>query len=507
MDKLLSPNFKSFSQSLDHWANKTPDKVFINDLSGDRSYSYFIFNSLVNQAANLLIDQGVKQGDIISIHLRNSVEFLLIYFASIKIGSIINPIPLSVSEKELKAHIDFVQPKVIFVNNADFEQESKKCLVYLVKFSGEDSFINKLKQFPVNEINHDLGDSDIAFLYYSSGTTSKPKGILFDHQGIMNVIASTSRGFGHSCDTVHLGILPMAHTSVMHYSLLPALYSGGSFILAENFMKISRNFWRIIEKHKVNYVQTVPTIIFLLLNINYPDYSKNKIVLPYIACGSAPLSIERQKVFEKKFDLPVVNLYGLSEAGHLTADYPIENRKIGSIGRPFDIIDLKILNNDGQEMPASEVGEIAVKTSGFFRGYYKNKKLYESCFKNCYFSTGDLGRKDKDGWYYFVDRKKDLIIKAGVNIPPNLIDEVLVKHEAVAEASSVGIPDEFFGEVIKSYVVLNSEQKITEKDLIKYCQAELGRFKSPSKIEFISQLPKTASGKILRRELRQENFS
>ncbi|PIR13668.1 hypothetical protein COV49_01335 [Candidatus Falkowbacteria bacterium CG11_big_fil_rev_8_21_14_0_20_39_10] len=504
---MLNKNkFQNFSQVLNYWAEKIPNKVFINDLSAGRKYSYSVFNSLVNQTANLLIDQGVKPGDIVSIYLRNSIEFLLIYFASIRIGSIINPIPLSVSKKELRAHLNFIQSKIVFVKDTDFKKESEKYLVYPVKFSSEDSLINRLKQFSANKTSHDLGDNDMAFLYCSSGTTSKPKGIIFDHQGIMNVIASTCRGFGHSGETVHLAILPMAHTSVMHYSLLPALYSGGSYLLAENFMKISRNFWQIIEKYKVSYVQTVPTIIFLLLNINYPDYSRNKIVLPYLACGSAPLPVERQKVFGKKFGLPVVNLYGLSEAGHLTADYPFENRKIGSIGKPFDIVDLKILGDDGQEVPVGETGEIAVKTSGFFRGYYKDEKLYESCLKNGYFCTGDLGRKDKDGWYYFVDRKKDLIVKAGVNISPNLIDEVLIKHQAVVESASVGISDEFFGEVIKSYVVLNPEKEIAEEDLIKYCQAELGRFKSPSKIEFISQLPKTASGKILKRKLRQGEF-
>lgn len=501
-NKINEGGFKNFSQVLFYRAEKTPDKIFLIDLSTDKKYSFFDFNEMVNQTTQFLKSQGVSRGDIISLCLKNSLEFLLIYFASIRLGSIINPIPGSVGKKELIANMEFLKPSILFWDKTISSKIDTKYKIFTVEFDGKNAFINLLKKFSDDDLSVELHKDSPACLFYSSGTTAEPKGILFSHRGIMNVTSMICKGFNHNCDSVHLGALPMGHAAVVNYSVLSTLYVGGTFVFSENFMKIREDFWNIIEKYKVNYVQTVPTVIFIILNTTYSNYQKEKLVLPYIACGSAPLSEEIKKSFEDKFGLRLANLYGLSEVGHLTSDYPfVDEWQPGSIGRPLDNVDIKIFDDFGNELKTDEVGELAVKTPGFFMGYYQNQKLHKSCFKNNYFYTGDLGRKDKNGLFYHVGRKKDLIIKAGVNISPNFIDEVLIKHSKVAEAATIGKPDKFFGEIIKSFIVLKPNQKISEKDLITYCAEELGDFRSPSEIEFVDNLPKTASGKILKRKL------
>ena len=495
-------DFKNFSQILNYWAVETPEKIFVTDILSGKSCSYADFNKLVNSTARFLKKHRVGRGDIVSLCLRNSLEFLVAYFATIRLGAIINPIPISVADKELAANLDFSKPKLSLLE-VPSTKIAKRHKIFSVKFQGKGAFLKILKNFSNKKLPISLDENKPVCLYYSSGTTAKPKGIIFSHRGIINIISATCRWFGHNSNSRHLAILPMAHTSVMHYSVLPVLYVGGSFVFAKNFIKIRKDFWRIIRDYKVNYVQTVPTIILMILSITYSNYHRSRLILPYIACGSAPLPEKNKKLFENRFGLRLANLYGLSEAGHLASDYPFEKgQKPGSIGRPLDIVDLKVFDNQGREVPVGKTGEIAVKTPGFFLGYHKDKKLYESSFKNGYFCTGDLAWKDNSSILYYVGRKRDLIIKGGVNISPNLIDEVLVKHPAVAEAASVGKPDELFGEVAKSFVVLKFGRLVSQKELFDYCRRELGEFKSPSEIEFIKEIPKTASGKILRRKLK-----
>src|SRR3989344_3950444 len=482
----VRPIFRNLSEALDYWSDNDPEKTFINSLSIGETFSYSAFNRLVNSGVRFLENQGVKKGDTVLLCVRNSIEFLVIYFASARLGSVINPLPSSVGEAELSANIKFIKPKLSLIEE-------------------KEAFIKVLNKFSDEPVSIALDDAAPTCLYYSSGTTAKPKGLFFSHKGLMNLVLLMCHGFDHHKESIHLGILPMGHTSVVHHSVLPVLYKGGTFIFSENFMKIRKDFWKIIEKYKINYIQAVPTVIFMILNTKYLGYQRKKLALPYIACGSAPLPESIKVSFEKRFSLRLANLYGLSEAGHLIADYPFKGKwKPGSIGRPLDAIDLKIFNDAGKEVRPNEVGEFVVKTPGFFMGYYKDKKLYEDSFKNGYFKTGDLGYKDKDGLFYYVGRKKDLIIKGGVNISPNLIDEVLIKHPKISEAASVGMPDKFFGETIKSFLVIKPGQKASIEEILKYCRKGLGAFKSPSEIEFVDAIPKTFSGKVLRRKLRKE---
>jgi long-chain acyl-CoA synthetase len=251
-------------------------------------------------------------------------------------------------------------------------------------------------------------------------------------------------------------------------------------------------------------MEIVPSILIAILNTPYRDFSKEQVnSMKFIGCGSAFLPQNLQDAFQERFGIPVANLYGLSETGATHFDDPfVKGRETGSIGKPFDIVEAIIFDENGKEVQNNIVGEIGIKGPGLLKGYLNNQKLYEECFNKGFFMTGDLCRKDNKGNYYYMDRKKDLIIKGGVNIVPSQIEEVLQSHTAVQEAAVIGKPDILLGETIKCYLVSKNGSKPDIKELKSYCKEKLGDFKTPSKFEIIESLPKGPSGKILKRDLR-----
>jgi len=276
-------------------------------------------------------------------------------------------------------------------------------------------------------------------------------------------------------------------------------------VLYESFWKIRSKIWDEVEKYGVNFFQVVPSVLVSILNTPYKNFRKEQVkTLDFIGCGSSYLPNYIQNAFIKKFLTPISNLYGLSETGATHFDDPTDpNRVKGSIGKPFDVMDVKIFNSDHEEVGVGETGEFGIRGVGLLSNYYNNDKLYNKTIVNGYFMTGDLGKIDSNGIYYYVDRIKDLIIKGGVNVVPAQIDEVLISHPYVMEAATIGIPDMFLGEDIMSYVVVSDNEQVSESELKDYCNQKLGDFKTPSKIETLDALPKGYSGKILKKDLRE----
>ena len=251
-------------------------------------------------------------------------------------------------------------------------------------------------------------------------------------------------------------------------------------------------------------MEIVPSILIAILNTPYKNYKKEQVSsMRFIGCGSAFLPQNLQDAFEEKFNIPVANLYGLSETGATHFDDPfVKGRETGSIGKPFDIVEARIFGEDGEGVQNAEVGEIGIKGPGLLKGYLNNQKLYEECFQKGFFMTGDLCRKDEFGNYYYVDRKKDLIIKGGVNIVPSQIEEVLQSHPNVREAAVIGKPDMLLGETIKCYLVSKNGSNLDISEIKSFCKEKLGDFKTPAEFEVVKSLPKGPSGKILKRTLR-----
>lgn len=488
-------NCKDMSEIVNMTAKRSPNKIFIFNLEDKKKISYKKFNELLNKCCNFFLSKKVNPKDILTIKIKNSPEFLVIYFASLRFKSIINPIPSSISDFEFQEKIKFLKPKLIFVDN--FSKIKKKNIINIDR-DFETSFL----EFLDNNFSKDFNiiknskNKDTAVLYYSSGTTSNPKIIEYSHYAMTELQRSMVKSQFTNKKINHLCILPFAHTSVLRYSIKQAVYVGSTIFIVDNFWRIKNEIFKLISKYKINYIQIVPTLASSMLSLKHKLKKNHNIIF---GCGSSVLSKDLQLKFEKKFLTKLLNLYGLSEIGSSHFEN-VNKRKIGSIGKPLDIYNFKILNNKNKYCKNYEVGELIVKGKALFNGYYKNPNLTKKSFYRNYFKTGDLCYTDKSGIFYYVDRKKDLIIKGGVNISPSEIDETILKTDQnIIEAATVGQKDNFYGEIIKSYIVLKNKKKYSKTKLENKLIKKLGQFKSPDIIIIKKNLPKTVSGKIIKR--------
>jgi long-chain acyl-CoA synthetase len=493
--------FNNFSEAITHWAKITPEKMYINDIIRNKSYTYGEFDKIVNQTIRFMSSRGVKKGDVVSLCLPNSCELIIIFFASLRMGTVINTLPYSLHSKELNQKIQFIEPNIIFLDKTKNENIKKQDLIVVVDTHSDNSFSKAVSTFSDSFVLSTLNNDDVVCMYNSSGTTSDPKQILYSRGNNIKMIQSVCETFNFNSSSVHLGLLSMSHSAITNYSILPTTYSGGTFFFAENFLSIRMNFWDIVEKWEIDYVQVVPTIVNFLINIPFPNYDKNFIKLKYLASGSAPLSSELQKEFLKKFGIPICNLYGLTETGPTHYDYPLwEEENTGSIGVSLPHVNCKVVDNNFKEVEPNKVGEIFISGALPFCGYFKNRDATNKIFDGNFLKTGDLGYKNHKGVYFYVDRKKDLIIKGGQNIYPGEIDEILFKHPSIREVSTIGVFDNIFGENIVSFVVTNGNVK--KKELFEFFLNGFEKSKCPKEIIFIESIPKTSSGKPLKRELR-----
>ena len=496
----------NFSDVLYYQSVVNPDRTFLYDVTTKRQYTFGEFNTIVGRASNFLISKGVRPKDRVTAVIENSPEYCFLYFATIRIGAIFNPMPFTSHKEEIKRNISYAEPSAVLIDSRRFiEFEEERGDIVEISVSEEKLFERSLKGISdVLEEKAEIEEDESACLYYSSGTTGEPKGVLFSHKNMIANISSICHGFRFSSDNeVHLVMLPLGHTASINYSLLPCMYIGGKIILAESFWAIRNRVWQLIQEHNVTYVEVVPTVLYSILNIYKDTCNCDVSSIRFVGCGSAPLQKNVQEEFEGKYKLKVADLYGLSETGPTHVDYPLEeNWKCGSIGVPLDVNEVKIVSEDGNELGPDQTGEIVIKGKNIFIGYFRNDELYSKVVRDGYFYTGDIGYRDEKGYFYFVDRIKDLIIKGGTNIAPGEIDEVLLLHHAVKEAATIGVPDDLFGEEVKSHVVLKDGFNTNANEILEHCREFLASIKVPREIEIVDVIPKTHSGKILKKALR-----
>ncbi len=498
-------SFPTFSEILAYRAEQSSAETFL--IEGDNKWTYREFDNLVNRCCRYFTDVGLKPGNTVSFILRNSIDYLIIYFAAIRNRIVLNPFPHHTSGKEVLQKLEDIHPESVFCHNSHYKTlaESNYRITNLENI-GIDSFPVYLENFATDPAKTlPIANGEVAVFYYSSGTTGGPKIIEYTHRSMVLTQTSMLRAGFTEPGAVHLCVLPLGHTAARRYTIKQCVCTGSTVVLYDSFWKLRSNLWHEIQKHGATFMEIVPSILIAILNTPYKQFSKDQVSsMRFIGCGSASLPQKLQDSFEKKYGIPVANLYGLSETGATHFDNPfLPGRKTGNIGKPFDIYDVKLFHEDGIEVNAGEVGEIGIKGPGLFKDYYKGRELFDECLNTGYFMTGDLGRKDKDGIYYYVDRIKDLIIKGGVNIAPAQIDEALQSHPGVEEAATIGKPDMMLGESIKSFIVLKKGMVLDTSLLKAYCMEQLGHFKTPSEFEFVNELPKGPSGKLLKRKLRE----
>ena len=363
----------------------------------------------------------------------------------------------------------------------------------------------------------ELDPDDDAIIIYTSGTTGKPKGCLLTHGNLIANARQIVEWMSFTENDRLLTLMPLFHMNAVSVTTMTALYAGGSTVVSPKFS--ASRFWDIIEKYQITSFGSVATMLSMLLQkssqssvvSSQPENPKSKIQNPkskslrFAMCGSAPVPAEVLRKFEETFGVLVIEGYGLSESTcRSTFNPPNETRRPGSCGKPIGN-EMRVFDENDNEVPDGELGEIVLRGPNILKGYFKNPEATAKAFANGWFHTGDIGYRDSDGFFYIADRKSDMIIRGGENIYPREIDDLLYTHPAVAHAAVIGVPDELYGEEVAAFVVLKDQQKVNEEDLIAFCREHLADYKCPKVVNFVADIPKGPTGKLLKRELAKLN--
>jgi long-chain acyl-CoA synthetase len=484
--------------------SQSPDKSFIFSEADGRSYTYLQFAKAVNRLAALLSGKGIKKGDVVSLLLPNSVEYVIAYFACWQLGALAGPINSLLKEHEMSYVISDSEARALLVHTEFLPiieriRSQLTTLQAVITLDNESDATHGI----ANESTEAsvVSSDDEAIIIYTSGTTGKPKGCLLTHGNIVANARQISEWLHFGRNDRLLTIMPLFHMNAVSVTTMSALYAGGSTVVSPKFS--ASRFWKIISDYQITSFGSVATMLSMLLS-TYPDgvpvgLTTNQ--LRFAMCGSAPVPAEVIKRFEETFGCLVIEGYGLSESTcRSTFNPPDLNRRQGSCGLPIGN-EMRVVDEDDNEVKDGTLGEIVLRGENILKGYYKNPTATAEAFRNGWFHTGDIGYRDSDGFYYIVDRKSDMIIRGGENIYPREIDEVLYQHPAVASAAAVGMPDDLYGEEVTAFVVVKDAIDVTADELITFCKERLADYKCPKTIRLVKEIPKGPTGKLLKREL------
>jgi len=487
-----------------------PDKDFLFSEADGRRFTYRQFHIIVDRVSAMLRQRGIKKGDVVSLLMPNSAEYIIAYFACWKIGAIAGPVNSLLKPHEMVFILGNSEAKALLVNSQFVESiyEIRAELPALKSVIAFDDAAEATAEFATSSTlaltDEQLHADDEAIIIYTSGTTGKPKGCLLTHGNLIANARQISDWLKFTANDSLLTVMPLFHMNAVSVTTMSALYAGGSTVISPKFS--ASRFWQIISDYQITSFGSVATMLSLLLT-TYPDGVPEGLTtdqLRFVMCGSAPVPAEILKRFEETFNCLVIEGYGLSESTcRSTFNPPDERRRAGSCGLPIGN-EMMVVDEEDREMPDGTLGEIVLRGENILKGYYKNTHATETAFRNGWFHTGDIGYRDKDGFYYIVDRKSDMIIRGGENIYPREIDEVLYQHPTVAAAAVVGIPDELYGEDVAAFIVLKVGATATEEEIVSFCRAQLADYKCPKTVRFVKEIPKGPTGKLLKRELAAE---
>ncbi|HXM35587.1 MAG TPA: long-chain fatty acid--CoA ligase [Pyrinomonadaceae bacterium] len=491
---------------LEQRARTEAHNAFLFSEADGRQFTYAEFDAAVNRAANMLASHGVRKGAAVSLLMPNSAEYLIAYFACWKLAAIAGPVNSLLKPQELAFVMQHSEARALllhseFQTSIDVIKNELPALQAVLIFDDEAvatrGFSGNANELPPTRIEND----DEAIIIYTSGTTGKPKGCLLTHGNVSANARQISTWLSFTEKDRLLSVMPLFHMNAVSVTTMAALYAGGSTVVSPRFS--ASRFWQIVSDYQVTSFGSVATMLSMLLT-TYPDGVPEGLKtdqLRFAMCGSAPVPAEVLKRFEETFHCLVVEGYGLSESTcRSTFNPPNERRRAGSCGVPIGN-DMKIVDDDDNEVPDGQLGEIILRGENILKGYYKNPEATKNAFRNGWFHTGDVGYRDPEGFYYIVDRKSDMIIRGGENIYPREIDEVLYQHPAVAAAATIGVPDPLYGEEVTAFVVLKDGLAISEEELIDHCRERLADYKCPKTVRIVSEIPKGPTGKLLKREL------
>jgi long-chain acyl-CoA synthetase len=433
--------------------------------------------------------------------LPNVPYFPICYYGILRIGAVVVPMNVLLKKREVAFYLSDPGAKVLlawheFAEDAEAGAQDAGSECVLVE-PGE--FEKRLADAdPVKEVA-DSEHDDTAVILYTSGTTGTPKGAELSHHSLIRNAEIAGGLFSLGTDAVALGALPLFHTFGQTCAMNAMTAAGGTLTLIPRFDP--GKALEIIQRDQVNVFEGVPTMYGAMLHHDGADGFDTS-TLKVCASGGSAMPVELMRAFEEKFGCKVLEGYGLSETSPIASfNHPDKERKPGSIGTPVDGVEMKVVDDDGRDCEQGDVGEIVIRGHNVMKGYWNKPDATEESIRDGWFHSGDMAKVDEDGYFFIVDRKKDMIIRGGYNVYPREIEEVLYEHPAVREAAVVGIPHDTHGEEVAAAVALKDGQEATAEELRDFVKGQVAAYKYPRKVWFVDELPKGPTGKILKREI------
>lgn len=500
---------------LDVTAAEHPDLTAV--ILDERKMTYAELAGAAKRVANVLKSKGIGKGDKVAMMLPNTPHFPIIYYGILHAGATVVPVNVLFTEDEIEHYLSDSEAVAFFAFTM-FAPQAIKAFNRLetchslilcgpadwldVPEVGENFMHLVMQASPEFDTVQTMPD-DTAVILYTSGTTGAPKGAELTHFNLFfNAYYAAKEINKVTPGDVCLVTLPLFHSYGQTCLMNSAIIAGGTMTLVPRFE--TEKVFQVLERDKVKLIALVPTMYAFMLN--YPDWQKYDLSsLQVAASGGAALPDDVHRRFQERYGIAIQEGYGLSETSPV-ASFTLAGMtlKVGSIGKPIWGVEMRIMREDGSFAEVGEVGEIVIRGHNIMKGYYNKPEATKEAIVNGWFHSGDIGKMDEDGYFFIVDRKKELIIRGGMNIYPREIEEVLYKHPKVFEAAVIGVPDEMRGEEVMYVVAPRAGETIEAEEIIAYVQEHLAKYKWPKEVKVLPELPKGATGKILKRELKMQ---
>ncbi len=482
--------------------------------------NYQTLEGSVTKFASSLQELGYQKGDHIALVVGNTPHFIIGMYGALRLGLTVIPVNPIYTADEIAYILNNGDVKGVITLDVLMEKFEKMDKMipniehYIVGETTPDYDVNQSslseRSFSFTKLVHGgslelerpmLHDDETAVILYTSGTTGKPKGAMLTHKNLYSNAKDVAEYLEIGANDRVIAALPMFHVFCLTVALNAPLVSGATVLVVPKFSPEA--VFQITKDFNATVFSGVPTMYNYLLqypNEDEKDFSSIRLCIS----GGASMPVALLEKFEERFDVRVSEGYGLSEASPVTAFNPLDRpRKAGSIGTNIVNVENKVVDENGNELPPGEVGELIVRGPNVMKGYYKMPEETEASIKDGWLYTGDMARIDEEGYFYIVDRKKDLILVGGYNVYPREVEEVLYSHGQISEVAVIGVPDPNLGEAVVAFVV-STDESVTEEELLELSKEKLAKYKVPSEIRFLDELPKNTTGKILRRSLKEQ---
>ena len=486
---------------LEYSARYFPDNTAV--IEDKRTYSYSQFNNYASRIASALSGYGIRPGDYVGFCAPNSFDWLALYFGALKCGAVAVTFSHLLTKNEFQKVLSDCKPRVLFTTEGRLpdlessEADSRPDLTITEKGGNSCKTLAEKGDSSFKTIDRDR--NEIAAILYTGGTTGTPKGAMLSHQNIQASIANVARSERSSENDLALCFLPLNHVFAQMHIMSSTIYSAGGLVVLPSFdMDMTLD---AINHHRVTKFFAVPTIYIRMLEL--PDIKQKIESVTYCFSAAASMAAEVVKEWKAKTGLNIHECYGMTESASIVTFNHYYRHVVGSVGTPASLVEVQIRDMEGNVLKQGEKGEICIQGPNIFRGYLNNPEETARAFWGDWFRSGDMGMIDGEGYLFIVDRLKDMVITGGENVYPREVEEVLYTRPEVQECAVVGLPDREYGERVTAFIVLSKGETLEPAVLKQFLKEQLAGYKVPKEYIAVDELPKSAAGKILKRELRK----